>query len=137
MVNQLTRNGTQEQKEKYLPKLLSGEHIGSLAMSEPGAGSDVVSMKTKALLQGDKYVFNGSKAWITNSPVAKTFLIYAKSDPECQPSKGITAFLVERGYEGFSVGEPLDKFGVSSRERAEGELRRRGGRQSDTIGTAR
>lgn len=114
MVNQLTRNGTREQKEKYLPKLLSGEHIGSLAMSEPGAGSDVVSMRTKATLEGDKYVFNGSKAWITNSPVASTFLIYAKNDTEVKPSKGITAFLVERGYKGFSVGEPLDKFGVSA-----------------------
>ncbi|BEJ14485.1 hypothetical protein CspHIS471_0402520 [Cutaneotrichosporon sp. HIS471] len=119
MVNQLTRNGTREQKEKYLPKLLSGEHIGSLAMSEPGAGSDVVSMRTKATLEGDKYVFNGSKAWITNSPVASTFLIYAKSDTEVKPSKGITAFLVERGYKGFSVGEPLDKFGMRGSPTAE------------------
>lgn len=114
MVNQLNRNGTEAQKKKYLPKLLSGEHIGSLAMSEPEAGSDVISMKTKAEKQGDKYVFNGSKQWITNSPVASTFFIYAKTDSKGKPSKGVTAFLVERGFKGFSVGDGLDKFGVSN-----------------------
>lgn len=113
MVNQLRRNGTEEQKQKYLPKLLSGEHVGSLAMSEPGAGSDVVSMRTTAYLQGDKYVMNGSKAWITNSPIASTFLIYAKSEKEGKPSRQMTAFLVEKGMKGFTVGPSLDKFGVS------------------------
>lgn len=113
MVNQLNRNGTEAQKKKYLPKLLSGEHIGSLAMSEPEAGSDVISMKTRADKQGDKYIMNGSKQWITNSPVAQTFFIYAKTDTKGKPSKGVTAFLVERGFKGFDVGEGLDKFGVS------------------------
>jgi isovaleryl-CoA dehydrogenase len=117
MVNQLRRNGTEEQKRNYLPKLLSGEHVGSLAMSEPNAGSDVVSMRTRAELapSGDKYVMNGSKAWITNSPIASTFLIYAKSEKDAKPSKSITAFIVEKGWKGFEVGPSLDKFGVSKR----------------------
>lgn len=118
MVNQLNRNGSEAQKKKYLPKLLSGEHIGSLAMSEDGAGSDVISMKTRADKKGDKYVFNGSKQWITNSTVASTFFIYAKTDTEGKPSRGVTAFIVERGFPGFTVGDPLDKFGVSKSERA-------------------
>lgn len=114
MVNQLKRNGSPAQIEKYMPALLTGEAIGSLAMSEPNAGSDVVSMRTKAEKQADgSYIMNGSKCWITNSPVASTFLIYAKNDTDVKPSKGITAFLVERGWEGFTVGEGLDKFGVS------------------------
>lgn len=100
MVNQLVRNGNEAQIEKYLPKLLTGEHIGSLAMSEPNAGSDVVSMKTRAEPQADgSYLLNGSKCWITNSPHASTFLIYAKSDTNVAPSKGITAFLVQRDWE--------------------------------------
>jgi len=121
MVNQLQRNGTDAQKRKYLPKLLSGEHVGSLAMSEPNAGSDVVSMRTRAELQGDKYVMNGSKCWITNSPIASTFLIYAKSEKDAKPSKAITAFILEKGMKGFEVGESLDKFGVST---SSGELQR-------------
>lgn len=113
MVNQLRRNGNEEQKRKYLPKLLSGEHVGSLAMSEPNSGSDVVSMRTRAELQGDKYIMNGSKCWITNSPIANTFLIYAKSEKVGKPSKEITAFILERDMKGFSIGDSLDKFGVS------------------------
>ncbi|WWC67255.1 uncharacterized protein I206_101162 [Kwoniella pini CBS 10737] len=119
MVNQLNRWGTDKQKEKYLPKLLTGEHIGSLAMSEPNAGSDVVSMRTKAELKDGKWILNGSKCWITNAPVSSTFLIYAKSDPSVAPSKGMTAFLVERGYKGFEVGEKLDKFGMRGSPTAE------------------
>lgn len=117
MVNQLRRNGSEAQIAKYLPKLLTGEHVGSLAMSEPNAGSDVVSMRTRAELDKshDKYIMNGSKCWITNSPIASTFLIYAKSEKDAKPSKAITAFLVEKGMPGFTVGEPLDKFGVSRR----------------------
>ncbi|RSH80479.1 uncharacterized protein EHS24_009059 [Apiotrichum porosum] len=113
MVNQLRRNGSEPQIAKYLPKLLTGEHVGSLAMSEPNAGSDVVSMRTRAELDKshDKYIMNGSKCWITNSPIASTFLIYAKSEKDAKPSKAITAFLVEKGMPGFTVGEPLDKFG--------------------------
>ncbi|KAK6904765.1 hypothetical protein I203_105581 [Kwoniella mangroviensis CBS 8507] len=119
MVNQLNRWGTDDQKSKYLPKLLSGEHIGSLAMSEPNAGSDVVSMRTKAELKGGKWILNGSKCWITNAPVSSTFLIYAKSDTSVAPSKGMTAFLVERGFKGFEVGEKLDKFGMRGSPTAE------------------
>ncbi|EIW73251.1 isovaleryl-CoA dehydrogenase [Tremella mesenterica] len=119
MVNQLTRWGNEEQLRKYLPPLLTGEHIGSLAMSEPEAGSDVVSMRTKAEKIGDKWVLNGSKCWITNAPLSSTFLIYAKSDTTGPPSKGITAFLVERGWKGFQVGEHLDKFGMRGSPTAE------------------
>ncbi|WRT63271.1 uncharacterized protein IL334_000174 [Kwoniella shivajii] len=119
LVNQLVRWGTDAQKEKYLPPLLTGEHIGSLAMSEPNAGSDVVSMRTKAELSDGKWVLNGSKCWITNAPVSSTFLIYAKSDTAVAPSKGMTAFLVERGFRGFEVGEKLDKFGMRGSPTAE------------------
>ncbi|WWC57652.1 uncharacterized protein I303_100185 [Kwoniella dejecticola CBS 10117] len=119
MVNQLNRWGTDKQKEKYLPKLLTGEYIGSLAMSEPNAGSDVVSMRTKAELKDGKWILNGSKCWITNAPVSSTFLIYAKSDTTVAPSKGMTAFLIERGYKGFEVGEKLDKFGMRGSPTAE------------------
>ncbi|KAL1407128.1 hypothetical protein Q8F55_006542 [Vanrija albida] len=119
MVNQLVRNGNEAQIQKYLPKLLTGEHIGSLAMSEPNAGSDVVSMRTKAEKKGDKWVLNGSKAWITNSPVSSTFLIYARTDPNGPASKGLSAFLVERDSPGFSVGEGLDKFGMRGSPTAE------------------
>ena len=96
-VNQIFRNGNDEQREKYLPKLVSGEHIGALAMSEPNAGSDVVSMKLRAQKRGDKYILNGNKMWITNGPDAHTFVIYAKTDPQAGP-KGITAFIVERDF---------------------------------------
>lgn len=110
-VNQISRNGTADQKAKYLPKLISGEHIGALAMSEPNAGSDVVSMKLRADKQGDKYILNGSKMWITNGPDANTYVIYAKTDLEKGPH-GITAFIVERDFKGFSRGTHLDKLGM-------------------------
>ena len=110
-VNQLHKNGTEEQKLKYLPKLCSGEHIGALAMSEPNAGSDVVSMKLKAEKRGDHYVLNGNKMWITNGPDAHTYIIYAKTDAEAG-SKGMTAFIVERDYPGFSRHQKLDKLGM-------------------------
>ena len=108
---QITRHGSAEQKAKYLPKLCSGEHIGALAMSEPGAGSDVTSMKLKAEKRGNKYVLNGSKMWITNGPDADVMVVYAKTSPELK-DKGITAFLVEKGYKGFSVAQKLDKLGM-------------------------
>lgn len=110
-VNQIHRNGTAEQKAKYLPKLVSGEHVGALAMSEPGAGSDVVSMKLKAEKKGDRYVLNGSKMWITNGPDADTLVVYAKTDPAAH-QRGITAFLIEKGFKGFSVAQKLDKLGM-------------------------
>ncbi|MFC3095839.1 isovaleryl-CoA dehydrogenase [Alteromonas sediminis] len=112
-VNQIYRNGSDAQKEKYLPKLVSGEHIGALAMSEPNAGSDVVSMKLRAEKKGDKYILNGNKMWITNGPDAHTFVIYAKTDPQ-GGSKGITAFIVERDFPGFSRAQKLDKLGMRS-----------------------
>jgi len=110
-VNQIHRHGTDEQKAKYLPKLISGDHIGALAMSEPGAGSDVVSMQLKAELKGDNYILNGNKMWITNGPDANTYVIYAKTDVSAG-SKGITAFIVERNYAGFSRSPKLDKLGM-------------------------
>ena len=110
-VNQINRNGTDEQKEKYLPKLISGEHIGALAMSEPNAGSDVISMKLSAKDAGDHYVLNGTKMWITNGPDAHVFVIYAKTDPSAGP-RGITAFIVERDTPGFSQAQKLDKLGM-------------------------
>ncbi len=110
-VNQINRWGTPAQKAKYLPKLISGEHVGSLAMSEPGAGSDVVSMKLKAEKRNDGYMLNGNKMWITNGPDANTLIVYAKSDPDVGP-KGITAFLIEREMDGFSTGLKLDKLGM-------------------------
>ncbi|CAB3684031.1 Acyl-CoA dehydrogenase [Achromobacter deleyi] len=110
-VNQINRNGTAAQKSKYLPKLISGEHVGALAMSEPGAGSDVVSMKLRADKKGDRYVLNGTKMWITNGPDADTLVVYAKTDPEAH-QRGITAFLVEKGFKGFSVAQKLDKLGM-------------------------
>ncbi|CAL4138422.1 unnamed protein product, partial [Meganyctiphanes norvegica] len=112
-VNQINRNGTQEQKEKYLPKLCSGEHIGALAMSEPNSGSDVVSMKLKAEDMGDHYLLNGNKFWITNGPDADVVVVYAKTDLKAAKAQhGVTAFLVERGMEGFSTGQKLDKLGM-------------------------
>jgi len=110
-VNQVKLNGSDAQKEKYLPKLISGEHIGALAMSEPSAGSDVVSMKLRADKKGDRYVLNGSKMWITNGPDATTYVVYAKTDPEAGP-RGITAFLVERDFAGFERAQKLDKLGM-------------------------
>src|SRR4030081_4050519 len=110
-VNQLRRNGNEAQKRKYLPKLISGEHVGSLAMSEPDAGSDVVSMKTRAEKKGDRFVLNGSKMWITNGPVADTLVVYAKTNPEAGP-RGMTAFIIEKGMKGFSTAQKLDKLGL-------------------------
>ncbi len=112
-VNQINRNGTAEQKAKYLPKLCNGEHVGALAMSEPGSGSDVVSMKTRAEKEGDHYVLNGSKFWITNGPDADVLVVYAKTDSKNPKAQhGISAFLVEKGYPGFSTGPKLDKLGI-------------------------
>ncbi len=110
-VNQINRNGNDAQKARYLPKLISGEHVGALAMSEPGAGSDVVSMKLRADKLGDRYVLNGSKMWITNGPDADVLVVYAKTDPQAGP-RGITAFLVEKTFKGFSTGQKLDKLGM-------------------------
>jgi len=110
-VNQIHRNGTEAQKQRYLPRLISGEHVGALAMSEPGAGSDVVSMQLRAEDKGDHYVLNGSKMWITNGPDADTLVVYAKTDVQAR-QRGITAFLVEKGFKGFSVAQKLDKLGM-------------------------
>ena len=110
-VNQIRRNGNEDQKQRYLHKLVSGEHVGALAMSEPGAGSDVVSMKLRAEKKGDRYVLNGNKMWITNGPDADTLVIYAKTDPNAGP-KGITAFVIEKGFAGFSTAQKLDKLGM-------------------------
>ncbi|RYC33554.1 isovaleryl-CoA dehydrogenase [Lichenibacterium minor] len=117
-VNQLRRNGSDAQKRRYLPKLISGEHVGALAMSEPGAGSDVVSMRTRADKRGDRYVLNGTKMWITNGPVAETLVVYAKTDPEAG-SRGITAFIVEKGMKGFSAHQKLDKLGMRGSDTCE------------------
>ena len=110
-LNQIQKNGSDQQRSKYLPKLCSGEHVGALAMSEPGAGSDVVSMKLKAEKKGDRFVLNGNKMWITNGPDADTYVIYAKTEPDAG-SKGITAFIVERDFPGFSRAQKLDKLGM-------------------------
>ena len=110
-VNQLRKNGSRAQKLKYLPKLISGEHVGALAMSEPGSGSDVVSMRTRADRKGDRYILNGNKMWITNGPDANTLVAYAKTEPDAG-SKGITAFIVEKGFKGFSTAQKLDKLGM-------------------------
>ena len=117
-INQLRRNGSDAQKRRYLPKLISGEHVGSLAMSEAGAGSDVVSMKTRADKRGDRYVLNGSKFWITNGPEAETLVVYAKTDPAAG-ARGITAFIVERGMAGFSTAPKLDKLGMRGSDTCE------------------
>jgi len=110
-VNQIKRNGTEAQKKKYLPKLISGEHVGALAMSESGAGSDVVSMKLRAEKKGDRYILNGTKMWITNGPDAQTLVVYAKTDMAAGP-RGITAFIVEKNFKGFSAAQKLDKLGM-------------------------
>jgi isovaleryl-CoA dehydrogenase len=117
-VNQIRRNGSDGQRGRYLPKLISGEHVGALAMSEPGAGSDVVSMRTRAEKKGDRYVLNGSKMWITNGPVADTIVVYAKTDPEAG-ARGITAFLIEKGMKGFSTAQKLDKLGMRGSDTSE------------------
>lgn len=117
-VNQIRRWGTPEQKRRYLPRLISGEHVGSLAMSEAGSGSDVVSMRLKAEKRGDRYVLNGTKFWITNAPHADTLVVYAKTSPE-EASRGITTFLIEKGFKGFSVSNKLDKMGMRGSDTAE------------------
>ncbi|MEJ2625370.1 MAG: isovaleryl-CoA dehydrogenase [Pseudolabrys sp.] len=117
-VNQINRNGNAEQKRKYLPKLVSGEHVGALAMSEPGAGSDVVSMRTRADRQGDRYILNGSKMWITNGPLADTLVIYAKTDATAG-ARGITAFIVEKDFKGFKPAQKLDKLGMRGSDTSE------------------
>src|SRR3990172_4758676 len=117
-VNQIRRNGTEAQRRNYLPKLIAGTHVGALAMSEPGAGSDVVSMKTRADKKGDRYVLNGSKMWITNGPEAETLVVYAKTDAAAGP-RGITAFLVEKGMKGFSTAQKLDKLGMRGSDTCE------------------
>ncbi|HVV62996.1 MAG TPA: isovaleryl-CoA dehydrogenase [Pseudolabrys sp.] len=117
-VNQIRRNGSAEQKRKYLPKLISGEHVGALAMSEPGAGSDVVSMRTRAERKGDRYLLNGSKMWITNGPVADTLVVYAKTD-RTAGARGITAFVIEKGMKGFAPAQKLDKLGMRGSDTSE------------------
>jgi isovaleryl-CoA dehydrogenase len=117
-VNQIRRWGSEDQKRRYLPKLISGEHVGSLAMSEAGSGSDVVSMRLTARREGDRYVLNGTKFWITNAPHADTLVVYAKTAPDAD-AKGITAFLVEKGFKGFSVSNKLDKMGMRGSDTAE------------------
>jgi isovaleryl-CoA dehydrogenase len=110
-VNQLRRNGSEAQKRAYLPKLVSGAHVGALAMSEPGAGSDVIGMKSRAELRGDRYILNGTKMWITNGPDAEILVVFAKTDPQAG-SRGVTAFIIERGFKGFSTAQKLDKLGM-------------------------
>jgi isovaleryl-CoA dehydrogenase len=117
-VNQIRKNANDNQKKKYLPKLISGEHVGALAMSEPGAGSDVVGMKTRADRKGDRFVLNGNKMWITNGPEADTLVVYAKTDPAAGP-RGITAFLIEKGMKGFSTAQKLDKLGMRGSDTCE------------------
>jgi isovaleryl-CoA dehydrogenase len=117
-VNQIRRNGNDNQKRRYLPKLISGEHVGALAMSEPGAGSDVVSMRLRAKKQGDRYVLNGTKMWITNGPVADTLVVYGKTDPVAG-QRGITAFLIEKGFKGFRTAQKLDKLGMRGSDTCE------------------
>jgi len=111
-VNQIVRNGTEDQKHKYLPKLISGEHMGALAMSEPESGSDVVSMRLTAVKDGDDYILNGTKFWITNGPDADTLVVYAKTDTDVVAKHGITTFIIEKGMEGFSTSQKLDKLGM-------------------------
>ncbi|OYZ92755.1 MAG: acyl-CoA dehydrogenase, partial [Rhizobiales bacterium 17-65-6] len=117
-INQIRRNGSEAQKRRYLPKLISGEHVGALAMSEPGAGSDVVSMRTRAEKKGDRYILNGNKMWITNGPIAETLVVYAKTDPAAG-ARGMTAFLIEKGFKGFSTAQKLDKLGMRGSDTCE------------------
>jgi isovaleryl-CoA dehydrogenase len=117
-INQIRRNGTDTQKRRYLPKLISGQHVGALAMSETGAGSDVVSMKTRAEKKGDRYILNGSKMWITNGPHAETLVVYAKTEAD-EDKRGITAFIIEKGFKGFSTAQKLDKLGMRGSDTCE------------------
>ncbi len=117
-INQIRRNGSEEQKRRYLPKLIAGEHLGALAMSEPGSGSDVVSMRTRAEKRGDRYFLTGNKMWITNGPTADVLVVYAKTDPEAGP-RGMTAFIVEKGFKGFSTHQKLDKIGMRGSDTCE------------------
>jgi isovaleryl-CoA dehydrogenase len=117
-VNQIKLNGSEAQRRKYLPDLVAGRHVGALAMSEPGSGSDVVSMRLRADRRGDRYLLNGTKFWITNAPHADTLVVYAKTDPEAS-GKGITAFLIEKGFKGFGVSKKLDKMGMRGSDTAE------------------
>ncbi len=117
-INQIARNGSEAQKRRYLPKLISGEHVGALAMSEPAAGSDVVAMATRAEKKGDRFILNGTKMWITNGPLADTLIVYAKSDPAAGP-RGISAFLIERAMKGFRAGVKLDKLGMRGSDTSE------------------
>jgi isovaleryl-CoA dehydrogenase len=117
-VNQINRNGNDTQRRTYLPKLISGEHVGALAMSEPGSGSDVVSMRTRADKKGDRYILNGSKMWITNGPIAETLVVYAKTDATAG-ARGITAFIIENGFKGFSTAQKLDKLGMRGSDTGE------------------
>jgi isovaleryl-CoA dehydrogenase len=117
-VNQIRRTGNEEQKRRYLPKLISGEHVGALAMSEPGAGSDVVAMRLRAERRGDRFVLNGTKMWITNGPEADVLVVYAKTDPDAGP-RGITAFLIEKGFAGFDTAQKLDKLGMRGSDTCE------------------
>jgi isovaleryl-CoA dehydrogenase len=117
-VNQIRRNGTEEQKRRYLPKLISGDHLGALAMSETGSGSDVVSLKLRAEKKGSRYVLNGTKMWITNGPQADTLVVYARTDPAPGP-RGITAFLIEKGFKGFTTAQKLDKLGMRGSDTGE------------------
>ncbi|MBB3395898.1 MULTISPECIES: isovaleryl-CoA dehydrogenase [unclassified Rhizobium] len=133
-VNQISRNGTADQKSRYLPNLISGEHVGALAMSEPGAGSDVVSMKLRAEKQGNSYVLNGNKMWITNGPDADVLVVYAKTDPEAGP-RGITAFLVEKAFKGFSTGPKLDKLGMRGSNTCELIFENCGVPEANVLGT--
>ena len=117
-VNQIRRNGTEDQKRRYLPRLMSGEHLGALAMSEAGSGSDVVSLKLRADKRGDRYILNGTKMWITNGPQADTLVVYAKTDPSAGP-RGITAFIIEKNFKGFSTAQKLDKLGMRGSDTGE------------------
>jgi isovaleryl-CoA dehydrogenase len=134
-VNQIRRNGSEEQKRRYLPKLISGEHVGALAMSEPGSGSDVVSMRLRAERRGDRYVLNGTKMWITNGPDADVLVVYAKTDPEAGP-RGITAFLIEKGFPGFSTAQKLDKLGMRGSNTCELVFRDCAVPEENVLGTA-
>ncbi|MDH3579046.1 MAG: isovaleryl-CoA dehydrogenase, partial [Hyphomicrobiales bacterium] len=117
-INQISLNGNDDQKKRYLPKLISGDHVGALAMSEPGSGSDVVSMKLRAEKKGDRYVLNGTKFWITNGPEAETIVVYAKTDPKAG-AKGITAFIIEKDFKGYSTAQKLDKLGMRGSDTCE------------------
>src|SRR5271156_5206987 len=117
-INQIVRNGNDAQKRRYLPKLISGEHVGALAMSEPGAGSDVVGMTTRAERKGDRFILNGAKMWITNGPAADTLIVYAKTDPAAG-ARGISAFIIEKGMKGFSTAQKLDKLGMRGSDTCE------------------